>query len=370
MASHLFSPLLLRKLELRNRVIVAPMCQYLAQSGQMTNWHIAHLSSLALSGAGLLIVEATAVRPDGRISPSDVGLYDDPTEAAMGRVMQLLRNVSKIPLGIQLAHAGRKASTRAPWEGRGGVPEAEGGWQVIAPSALPFKTEDWMMPRAMSQADLNDVVEAFIAAAKRAERLGFDYAEVHCAHGYLLSTFLSPLSNRREDEYGGDIENRMRFPLEVVRQVRSVWPENKPLGIKINGSDFTEGGWTMEDAGRFAIELEKEGIDLITVSGGGVDPRQQIQSEPGYQVPLAEHVHRVSGVATVAVGMILSPEQAEEIVASGKADAVALARAMLFNPRWPYHAAHVLGAEHAYPLQYERAHPDVWPGARYFVRLK
>ncbi|WP_026379460.1 NADH:flavin oxidoreductase/NADH oxidase [Afifella pfennigii] len=360
--NRLFSPLRLRELTLGNRILVSPMCQYSAVDGKMGAWHVAHLASLALSGAGLLTFEATSVSPEGRISAFDAGLYDDATEAAMAEVLAILREASPIPLGIQLGHAGRKASSRRPWEGRDPLPIEEGGWQTLAPSGLPI-APGGPVPRAMDEADIEALLARFTASAERADRLCFDYLEVHCGHGYLLSSFLSPLANHRRDAYGGSLQNRMRLPLEVVRRVRAVWHSKKPLGIKINGSDFAEGGFTLEEAGRFAAELGAEGIDLITVSGGGVDPGQKIALGPGYQVPLAEHVRRQSGLATAAVGLIVSAAQAEEIVASGKADAVALARAMLFDPRWPYHAALELGAEHAYPPQYERAHPSIWPGA-------
>lgn len=361
MMPRLFQPLKLRGLTLPNRIVISPMCQYSADDGQMNEWHMAHLAQMSLSGAGLLILEATAVVPEGRISANDAGLYDDACEAAMARILSFIRKVSTIPLGIQIGHAGRKASTRRPWEGRAGLPEAEGGWQTFAPSALPY-AKDWPEPLAMTTAQIDDLVAAFVATAKRADRLGFDYLELHCAHGYLLSSFLSPLSNRRDDDYGGSPENRMRLPLRIARELRKVWPADKPLGAKVNGSDFVEGGWTATDAATLAGELKQAGVDMVTVSGGGVDPAQQINVEAGYQVPFAEEVRKASGVTTAAVGMIVRPEQAEEILATEKADLVALARAMLFDPHWPRHAAAALGAEIPYPPQYERASPANWPG--------
>lgn len=367
MTSRLFSPLRLRDLELANRIMVSPMCQYHAVDGCMTDWHLAHLGSLALSGAGLLMIEGTGVRADGRISPVDVGLYSDDNEAAMARVLGVLRAVSTVPVGLQLAHAGRKAATRPPWEGRGPVPEGEGGWPVIAPSALAY-TEGWHRPRAMSRQDMDEVRDAFVAAVRRADRLGLDHVELHFAHGYLMSTFLSPLSNRRDDDYGGSLDNRMRFPLEVAEAVRGAWPAQRPLAVRINGSDFVDGGWTADDAAAFAVALGARGVDLVTVSGGGVDPAQQVDPEPGYQLPFARRVRAASGLATASVGMILTPAQAEAAVAGEEVDMVVLARGMLFDPRWPYHAAHVLGADLAYPRQYERASPAKWPGADIMLR--
>ncbi|MYZ49557.1 NADH:flavin oxidoreductase/NADH oxidase [Propylenella binzhouense] len=357
----LFSPFRLGGLELANRITISPMCQYSAVGGSMTDWHVAHLASLALSGAGLLVIEATGVEPRGRISPEDTGLWSDDNEAALSRVLDRVRAVSPIPIGIQLAHAGRKAATYSPWTGSGSVPDEKGGWDTIAPSAVPFR-EGWRVPRAMTRADMEAVRDAFVAAARRAARLGLRYAELHFAHGYLMSTFLSPLSNRRTDEYGGSLENRMRFPLEVAAAVRAVWPAEAALAVRVNGSDFTAGGWTPEEAGVFARALRDIGMDGVTVSGGGVDPRQEIQAGPGYQLAFAEHVRKVSGIPTTTVGMILTPRQAEAIVAEGKADLVALARAILFDPRWPFHAARVLGIDLAYPPQYDRADPKHWRG--------
>lgn len=367
MTSHLFSPLQLRSLELPNRIAVSPMCQYHAEDGCMSDWHLAHLGSLALSGAGLLMIESTGVRADGRISPRDVGLYSDANEAAMARVLGVLRAASGIAVGVQLGHAGRKASTRPPWEGRGPVPEAEGGWSVIGPSAVAF-TEGWHVPRAMTRDDMDAVRDAFVAAAGRAARLGLDHVELHFAHGYLMSSFLSPLSNRRGDDYGGSRDNRMRFPLEVAAAVRAAWPEERPLAVRVNGSDFVDGGWTGADAAAFAVELAGLGVDLVTVSGGGIDPAQQVDPRPGYQLPFAEGVREASGLPTASVGMILTPAQAEAAIAEGRADVVVLARGMLFDPRWPYHAAHVLGAELPWPPQYERASPANWPGADALLR--
>jgi 2,4-dienoyl-CoA reductase-like NADH-dependent reductase (Old Yellow Enzyme family) len=363
MTSKLFTPLAIGTLELENRITIAPMCQYSAIDGSMTDWHLMHLGSLALSGASMLVIEATGVAPEGRITPQCTGLYSDANEAAMARTVKFVRGISPIHLGIQLAHAGRKASAHRPWDGRGalgaGHPQA---WQTMAPSALALG-EGWPAPRALDRAGMDAVREAFVQAAQRAARLELDFVEVHSTHGYLLSEFLSPLANRRDDAYGGALENRMRFPLEVVRAVRAAWA--KPLGAKISGSDFAPGGWTTDDAVVYARELKKLGCDYVTVSGGGVVLDARVPVAPGYQVPFAERVKRESGIVTGAVGLISDPQQAEEIVASGKADFVSLARAMLFDPRWPQHAAVTLGAQAKYPPQYERCAPKAWPpGAR------
>lgn len=361
--STLFTPLALGTLKLSNRITVAPMCQYSAVDGSMTDWHLMHLGTLALSGASMLAIEATGVTPEGRITPCCVGLYSDANEEAMSRVVRYVRSISPIALGVQLAHAGRKASAQRPWQGRGALGPEEGAWPTEAPSAVALAA-GWPTPRAMTHADMEAVRQAFVAAAQRAQRIGLDFVELHCTHGYLLSEFLSPLANRRDDEYGGSLENRMRFPLEVARAVRAALPADTPVGAKISGSDFAPGGWTPDDAVVFAEALKKLGCAYVSVSGGGVVIDAKVPVGPGYQVPFAERVKRETGIATGAVGLITEPMQAEEIVASGKADFVSLARAMLFNPRWAWHAALALDGEAYYPPQYERCAPRAWPGAR------
>lgn len=355
--SALFSPIALRDLKLRNRVVVSPMCQYSAEEGRATDWHMIHLGHLALSGAGLLCIEATAVEPDGRITPSDLGLWDDATEAALKPVLAAIRRYSNTPVAIQLAHAGRKASSRLPWEGGGQIaPDQPGGWLAHAPSAVPFKDE-YVPPLALDEAGLTRIRDAFVAAAERAERLGIDAIEVHAAHGYLLHEFLSPLSNRRTDRYGGSLENRMRFPFEVFDAVRAVFPANKPVGVRVSASDWVEGGWDIDQTVVFVEELKKRGVDWIDASSGGLSAKQQIINlGPNYQVPFAERI-KATGVTTFAVGLITEAQQAEDIVASGKADLVALARGMLYDPRWPWHAAAELGAQVEAPPQYWRSQP-------------
>ena len=355
--SVLFSELPLRELSLRNRILVSPMCQYSADRGRATDWHMLHLGHLALSGAGLLFTEATAVEADGRITPGDLGLYDDACEEALRPVLAAIRRWSKTPVAMQLAHAGRKASCRVPWQGgRQIAPGAADGWRTHAPSALPFHDED-AAPLALDAAGLARVRDAFAAAARRAERLGIDAIEVHAAHGYLLHQFLSPLSNARTDAYGGSLENRMRFPLEVFEAVRAAYPAHKPVGVRVSATDWVEGGWDLDQTVEFAQALKARGVDFIDVSSGGLSPQQQIAAGPGYQVPFAEAVRARTGVTTFAVGLITEPKQAESIVKEGKADAVALARAMLYDPRWPWRAAAELGATVDAPPQYWRSAP-------------
>lgn len=362
--SVLFSPFTLRGLTLRNRIVVSPMCQNSAVDGLPQPWHAMHIGSLAVSGAGLLILEATAVEAAGRITIDDLGLYDDAQEAALTQLVAGLRSYSDIPLGIQLGHAGRKASTKSPNDGRFRtlvLDDGNGGWQTWAPSALAFG-EGWPQPLALDRAGLDRVRAAYVQAAQRAARIGFDLIEFHGAHGYLLSQFLSPLANRRDDEYGGSLENRMRFPLECLAAVRAVWPGEKPIGVRINGSDFTEGGLTPDEAAIYARALADAGADYVTASAGMVTPESRFPHvEPGYLLPLAAPM-RERGVTTMGVGMILTPQQAEEIVASGRADLVALARAMLDDPRWPWHAAAALGAPPPIPERYFYAHPRKWLG--------
>lgn len=360
--SRLFTPIAVGGLELPNRIAVSPMCQYSATDGSANDWHLLHLGSLSLSGAGLLTVEATAVEPEGRITPRCLGLYSDANEAALAPVVAACRRWGGARLGIQLAHAGRKASAKVPWEGGGPLAADEGAWATVAPSPEPLD-ERWPAPRALDESGLARVREAFAAAARRADRLGFDLLELHGAHGYLLHSFLSPVSNRRADRYGGSAANRMRFPLEVAAAVRAAWPRRKALGMRITGSDWLPGGLTPDDAVAFARELHEVGLDYVCVSSGGISPKARVVVGPGYQVPFAEAVKQMGGIAVQAVGMVVAPRQAEAILAEGRADWVAAARAFLDDPRWGWHAADALGAAAACPPQYARARPDLWPGA-------
>jgi 2,4-dienoyl-CoA reductase-like NADH-dependent reductase (Old Yellow Enzyme family) len=353
----LFEPLRLGSLNLANRIVIAPMCQYSAIDGQMTDWHQIHLGHLALSGAALLTIEATAVLPEGRISYGDVGLWDEETEAAMGRVLESVRRWSPIPIAIQLAHAGRKASTDLPWKGGRQIAAGDAhGWQTVAPSPLAYAAGE-NAPDALDLAGMDRVRDAFALAARRAGRLGLDAVQIHAAHGYLLHQFLSPLSNRREDDYGGSLENRMRFPLEIFDAVREAFPPERPVTVRISGTDWVEGGWTIEETVEFARALEARGCSAIHVSSGGLDPAQAIPVGPGYQVPLARAVKAAVSIPIVAVGLITDFEQAEAIVGTKDADMVALARAILYDPRWPWHAAAHLGATVHAPNQYRRSQP-------------
>jgi 2,4-dienoyl-CoA reductase-like NADH-dependent reductase (Old Yellow Enzyme family) len=353
--TRLFSALALRGTTLANRIVVSPMCMYSAQDGCATDWHHAHLGSLALSGAGLLCLEATAVVPEGRISPDDLGLWNDANEAALVPVLRMVRAISPIKLAVQLAHAGRKASSAVPWSPARQVPPAEGGWPPVAPSPVPFNAEP--APRAMATEELPALREAFAAAGRRAARLGFDAIELHAAHGYLLHQFLSPLANQRSDGYGGSREARMRFPLEVFEALRAAVPEHIPVGVRISATDWVDEvpSWRLEDSIVFAQELKARGCDWIDVSSGGISLAQKIPLGPGYQVPLARAIRAATGLTTMAVGMISSPAQAEAILAQGDADLVALGRAFLDDPHWPWRAATELGARVQAPRQYLRA---------------
>jgi len=354
--SLLFTPLSLGPLSLCNRIIIAPMCQYSAHDGLAQDWHLLHLGGLALSGAGLLITEATAVEPVGRISEADLGLWDDATEAALGRVLAALRLHSPMPVAVQLAHAGRKASCALPWKGGQFIPPSQGGWTPAAPSPRPYTPGD-IAPQALDAAGIERVRQAFVASARRAARLGFDAVELHAAHGYLLHEFLSPLTNQRADEYGGDLENRLRLVLEIFSAMREVLPVSVPLGVRISASDWVPGGWDLAQSVALTQRLKERGAAYIHVSSGGLSPEQKIALGPNYQVPFAETIRKETGLTTIAVGLITEPEQAEAIVASGQADAVALGRAMLYDPRWPWHAAAKLGAQVNCPPQYLRSQP-------------
>src|SRR5256885_8882823 len=331
--SALFSPITLRGLTLANRIMVSPMCQYSAIDGSANDWHFTHINSLALSGAAMFCIEATAVEAIGRIRPGCFGLYSDANEAALKPIVASVRKHSKIAVAMQLAHAGRKASSQRPWDGGQLIPISEGGWLPEGPSAVPHKAEE-PPPLALDAKGLKRIVDAFVATAKRAERLGLDALEVHSAHGYLLHQFLSPISNKRTDQYGGSLQNRIRFPLEVFEAVRASFPQGKPVGIRVSSTDWIEGGWDIHQTIEFAKELQKRNVDWIDVSSGGVSPLQKIPLAPGYPVPLAQAVKEATGVTTMAVGLITEAKQAEEIVAAGKGDLVALARGMLFDPRW------------------------------------
>jgi NADPH2 dehydrogenase len=354
--SVLFSPFKLRGITLPNRVVVSPMCQYVANDGAATPWHMIHLGTMALSGAGMLCIEATAVEAIGRITPGDLGLWDDRTEAALKPIMATVREYSKIPVTIQLAHAGRKASSEVPWKGGHLIPASEGGLATVAPSTLEHK-EGEAPPSALDSSGMARIREAFTDSTKRAIRLGVDGIEIHAAHGYLLHQFLSPIANRRTDAYGGSLENRLRFPLEIFDAVRSIFPSDRPVGVKVSATDWVDGGWDIHQTIAFAEELKKRGVDWVDVSSGGVSPLQKIAIGPGYQVPFAQAVKDATGVNVIAVGLITEPKQAEEIVDTGKADLVALARGMLYDPRWPWHAAASLGGAVDAPPPYWRATP-------------
>ena len=361
--SQLFSPRTVGPLTLKNRIIVAPMCQYSAIDGVPQPWHAQHLGKLAISGASLVIVEATGVEAAGRISWADAGLWNDEQEAAFATLLKGIRTYSDTPIGIQLAHAGRKASTNPPWIERGGPASGDHAWETSSASAVPFK-DDWHTPVALDEAGMQRVVDAFVQSSQRADRAGFDLVELHAAHGYLLTQFLSPLSNLRTDAFGGSLENRMRFPLQVAAALRDAWPRTKALGARLNGSDWVDGGITPEEAVVFSQALHDLGYDYLHLtSGGNVAVAKIPGDQPGYQVPFAQAVKAAIPDATVvAVGMILDAEQAEQIISSGQADAVAIARAVLDDPNWGHHAASALGEPEGLPSQYERATDSTWPG--------
>lgn len=350
--SALFSPLTLRGLTLRNRIGVAPMCQYSSVDGHANDWHLVHLGAFATGGVGLVISEATAVVPEGRISPADLGIWSDAHVPMLRRITDFIHAQGAVA-GIQLAHAGRKASTKRPWEGSGMVAPPDGGWEVVGPSAIPF-SPDYPQPRAMSLADIVGVIEGFTTAAQRALDAGFKVAEVHAAHGYLLNQFLSPLTNERTDEYGGSFENRIRLTCEVSAAVRAVWPDEWPLFVRISATEWADGGWTVADSVQLAQRLAALGVDLIDTSSGGNVSHQRIEVRPGYQVPFAAQIRREAGIPTAAVGLITDAAQAEAIVAGGDADMVLLAREMLRHPRWALDAATALGEAGSWPSQYLR----------------
>jgi 2,4-dienoyl-CoA reductase-like NADH-dependent reductase (Old Yellow Enzyme family) len=355
MSVPLFEPFKLRSVEFSNRIGVSPMCQYSSEDGFSTDWHLVHLGARAQGGAGMVILEASAVLPEGRISIGDLGIWKDEHIAGLERITRFVHSQGA-RVGIQLAHAGRKASMSLPFAGERLLGPEEGGWQTVAPSAIAFSPQ-YSVPQALDLAGIAAVVDGFAAAARRAERAGFDFVEIHGAHGYLLHQFLSPLSNQRTDEYGGSFENRVRFPLQVVDAVRAAWPKHLPVLVRISATDWVEGGWSAEESVRFAGLLRDHGVDLVDVSTGGLVPSAKIPVAPGFQVPFAEQIRREAGIPTAAVGLITDPVQANAIVAEGRADVVLLAREFLRDPYWPLHAAQALETAASWPKQYLRAGP-------------
>ncbi len=353
---HLFEPLTIKSVTLRNRIGVSPMCQYSSDDGVATDWHLVHLGSRATGGAGLVIAEATAVSAEGRITPGDAGIWADKHVEPIARINRFVKAQGAVP-GIQLAHAGRKASAARPWEGGAHLADNAGGWPIMGPSALAFGAPLTKVPRTMSAADIARVQAEFVAATKRSLAAGCEWLELHSAHGYLGHEFLSPLSNQRTDAYGGSFDNRVRFLLETTRAVREVWPEQLPLTVRLSCTDWVEGGWDLDQSVELSRRLKAEGVDLIDCSSGGGVPSAKIPIGPGYQVPFAERIRREAGVATAAVGMITDPKQADEIIRSGQADVVLLAREFLRDPNWPLHAARALGQikNVTPPVQYGRA---------------
>jgi 2,4-dienoyl-CoA reductase-like NADH-dependent reductase (Old Yellow Enzyme family) len=355
--THLFDPLAVRDLTFANRVFVSPMCEYSSTDGYVSDWHFVHLGSRAVGGAGLVLTEATAVLPEGRISPQDLGIWMDEHIEPLARVVRFIHEQGSVA-GMQLAHAGRKASTYAPWAGHGTVPEGEGGWNnVVAPSALPF-TDGYPMPRALSIDGIKNIVSGFAAAARRACAAGFRVIEIHAAHGYLIHEFLSPLSNHRTDAYGGSFENRTRVLREIVAAVRDSWPERAPLFVRISATDWIDGGWDIHQSIELARQLKQLGADLIDCSSGGNVAHAKIPVGPGYQAQFAEQIRREANILTGAVGMITSAIQAEHILVTGQADAVLIARELLRDPYWPLRAARELGRPTSWPIQYLRAAPE------------
>ncbi len=350
---HLFRPMTLRSVTLRNRIVVSPMCQYSADDGFANDWHLVHLGSRAVGGAGVVVVEATAVEARGRITTGDLGIWTDQHIEPLARIARFLKSQGAVA-AIQLAHAGRKASTAVPWLGGRPILEGEDAWQPVAPSAIPF-ADGYAVPRELSRADIREIVSQFRSAARRSLDAGFQIVEIHAAHGYLLHEFFSPLSNQRSDEYGGSFANRVRLTLEIVEAVREVWPENLPIFLRISATDWIEGGWTAEDSVALSRLAQPLGVDLIDCSSGGNAAHAHIPVGPGYQAPFAAQIRRDTGVATAAVGMITDPQQAEGLLANGDADLVILAREFLREPYWPFKAAEALGVERIVPAQYQRA---------------
>jgi 2,4-dienoyl-CoA reductase-like NADH-dependent reductase (Old Yellow Enzyme family) len=351
---YLFQPLTLRSVTLRNRIGVSPMCQYSAEDGVANDWHYVHLGSRAVGGAGVVFVEATAVAPEGRITPGCMGLWGEKHIKPLARIAKFVKAHGAVA-GIQIAHAGRKASADLPWNGGAHLSAAQGGWEIIAPSAIAFGGDLTKVPRAMAEADIARVQNDFVATAKRALTAGFEFLELHAAHGYLFNEFLSPLANQRTDKYGGSFENRARLLRDTTRAIRKIWPDNLPLAVRISAIDWKEGGWQIEDSIALAKLLKAEGVDLMDCSSGGVVPDAKIKVEPGYQVPFAEKIRHGASIATAAVGFITEPKQADDIISSGRADLVLMARQFLRDPYWPVHAARTLGYKLPPPSQYARA---------------
>ena len=360
--SLLFQPIDLRGLTLPNRIVVEPMTQFSADDGAAGDWHLMHLGQYAVGGAGLVLTESTYVAPESRNTPMCLSLYNDAQELGLARIKSFFDAYGAARFGVQLCHAGRRASAKEPWLGGGPRQVEEGGYPSVAPSPIPISAK-WPTPRELAIDEIADIRDAFVGAAHRALRAGIDLVELHCAHGYLLHQFLSPLSNRRGDQYGGSLANRMRFPLEVFEAVRAAWPADKPLGVRVSATDWVTGGWDLEQTIEFAIELDRLGCDFIDVSSAGLSEDQRITVGPGYQTPFAAAVKQAVKMKVVAVGLISQPLQAETILMTGQADMIGLARAMLYDPRWPWHAAHELGIHLEYPRQYERAHPSRKAGA-------
>ncbi|MGH8636586.1 MAG: NADH:flavin oxidoreductase/NADH oxidase [Burkholderiales bacterium] len=358
----LFEPVSLRKLTLANRIVVEPMTQFSAQDGTPGDWHMMHLGQYAVSGAGLVFTESTYVAPEARNTPMCLSLYSDEQEHALARIKRFFDAYGTARFGVQLCHAGRRASAREPWLGGGPRLPSDGGYETWAPSPVPISTR-WPLPREIDEGEMEKIRQTFVAAARRAHRAGADLIELHCAHGYLMHQFLSPLSNRRTDRYGGRLENRLRFPLEVFQALRGEWPEDKPMGVRVSATDWIEGGWDLPQTVELARALEAFGCDFIDVSSGGLSAEQRIVVGPGYQTPFAAAIKAAVRMKVIAVGLITDPHQAEGILQDGHADLIGLARAMLYDPRWPWHAARALGVNLAYPRQYERAHPSRSHGA-------
>lgn len=364
MAIRLFEPISLRGLTIPNRIVVEPMTQFSADGGTAGDWHIMHLGQFAVSGAAMVLSESCYIEAIARNNPACLSLYTDEQEAGVGRIASFFRNHGCAAFGVQLCHGGRKASSRPHWEGGGKLGLDEGGYEAVAPSAVPIK-EGWPAPRELTASEIRSIVQMFADSAVRAERAGCHMIELHGAHGYLIHEFLSPITNRRKDDYGGSLRNRMRFGLEVFEAVRAVWPDDKPLGIRISATDWVAGGWDLDSSVEFARRLDAMGCDFIDVSSGGLSPEQKIESGPGYQTGFAARIKAAVKMKVITVGQITDPRQAETILRTGQADMIGLARIMLFNPRWPWLAAHELGADAFYTRQYERAHPSRWaiPGA-------
>jgi 2,4-dienoyl-CoA reductase-like NADH-dependent reductase (Old Yellow Enzyme family) len=360
MTSALFSPITLRGLTLNNRIVVSPMCQYASKNGSANDWHLMHLGGFAMGAAGLVMAEMTNVSMQGRISHHCATLCTDENEAALKRVVDFCRTYGIAKLGIQIGHAGRKGSTNPPGAGGKPLTPEEGAWECLAPSALPFD-EGWPTPKAMTSEDIRQCIADHVATTERANRIGFDAVEMHGGHGYLIHQFLSPLSNHRTDDYGGSLENRMRFPLECFAAMRAVWPQDKPMGIRVSATDWVEGGFTPEEAVVFAKALKEIGCDWFDATTAGLDPRQKIPLAPGFQVGFGAKIRKEADIATMSVGLIADPQQAEDIIATGQADLIAIARGAIYDPRWAWHAAEALGVETEYAPKYRAGHPSIRP---------